>query len=94
MGILTFVPLGFLSGYVFSWILKKANLLRVPPEVEIEGLDMAEFQQDFYPEFERAPGDHHRPRRRGARRRADPARRVRHRDGRQGDHASRLVRRE
>ena len=36
-------------------IRKKANLLRVPPEVEIEGLDMAEFQQDFYPEFERAP---------------------------------------
>ncbi len=31
------------------------NLLRVPPEVELEGLDMAEFQQDFYPEFERAP---------------------------------------
>ena len=55
MGILTFVPLGFLTGYVFSWILKKLNLLRVPPEVEIEGLDMAEFQQDFYPEFERAP---------------------------------------
>ena len=22
-------------------------------EVELEGLDMAEFQQDFYPEFER-----------------------------------------
>jgi ammonia channel protein AmtB len=55
IGILTFVPLGFLSGYVFSWILKKTNLLRVPPEVELEGLDMAEFQQDFYPEFERAP---------------------------------------
>ena len=34
---------------------QEANLLRVPPEVEIEGLDMAEFQQDFYPEFERAP---------------------------------------
>ncbi len=31
------------------------NLLRVPPEVELEGLDMAEFQQDFYPEFERQP---------------------------------------
>jgi ammonia channel protein AmtB len=55
MGIMTFVPLGFLTGYVFSWILKKVNLLRVPPEVEVEGLDMAEFQQDFYPEFERAP---------------------------------------
>ena len=55
IGILTFIPLGFLPGYVGSWILKKLNLLRVPPEVELEGLDMAEFQQDFYPEFERVP---------------------------------------
>ncbi len=31
------------------------NLLRVPPEVELEGLDLAEFQQDFFPEFERVP---------------------------------------
>ena len=29
------------------------NLLRVPPEVELEGLDQAEFERDFYPEFER-----------------------------------------
>src|ERR671915_619238 len=55
MGILTFVPLAFLPGYVFSWILKKLNLLRVPAEVELEGLDIAEFQQDFFPEFERVP---------------------------------------
>ncbi|MDH4178680.1 MAG: ammonium transporter [Thermoleophilia bacterium] len=55
MGILAFVPLAFLPGYIVSWILKKFNLLRVPPEVELEGLDMAEFQQDFYPEFERVP---------------------------------------
>jgi ammonium transporter, Amt family len=55
MGILAFLPLGFLPGYVAAWILKKANLLRVPPEVELEGLDMAEFQQDFFPEFERVP---------------------------------------
>jgi hypothetical protein len=27
--------------------------MRVPPEVELEGLDMAEFQTDFYPEFDR-----------------------------------------
>lgn len=53
MGMLAFFPLAFLPGYVASWILKKLNLLRVPPEVELEGLDMAEFQQDFYPEFER-----------------------------------------
>jgi ammonia channel protein AmtB len=55
MGMLAFLPLGFLPGYVAAWILKKFNLLRVPPEVELEGLDMAEFQQDFFPEFERVP---------------------------------------
>jgi ammonium transporter, Amt family len=55
MGMMAFLPLAFLPGYIVSWLLKKANLLRVPPEVELEGLDMAEFQQDFFPEFERVP---------------------------------------
>jgi hypothetical protein len=50
---MVFLPLGFLGGYIPSWILKRFYLLRVPPEVELEGLDMAEFQRDFYPEFER-----------------------------------------
>jgi Amt family ammonium transporter len=54
-GMMVFLPLGFLGGYIPSWILKKVNLLRVPPEVELEGLDMAEFQADFYPEFDRPP---------------------------------------
>ena len=52
---MAFLPLAFLPGYLASWVLKKLNLLRVPPEVELEGLDMAEFQQDFFPEFERVP---------------------------------------
>jgi ammonia channel protein AmtB len=55
MGMMAFLPLAFLPGYIVSWILKRFNLLRVPAEVELEGLDMAEFQQDFYPEFERVP---------------------------------------
>jgi ammonia channel protein AmtB len=55
MGMMAFLPLAFLPGYILSWVLKKMNLLRVPPEVELEGLDLAEFQQDFYPEFERLP---------------------------------------
>jgi hypothetical protein len=55
MGIMAFIPLAFLPGYFFSWVLKKMNLLRVPAEVELEGLDLAEFGQDFYPEFERVP---------------------------------------
>jgi ammonia channel protein AmtB len=54
MGMATFLPLGFLSGYVASLILKKMNILRVPPEVEIEGLDLAEYETDFYPEHGRA----------------------------------------
>src|SRR5918999_1111463 len=55
VGILTFLPLGFLPGFFAAWLLKQFNLLRVPPEVELEGLDMAEVQQDFFPEFERVP---------------------------------------
>jgi ammonia channel protein AmtB len=55
VGILAFLPLAFLPGYFASLALKKMNLLRVPPEVELEGLDMAEFHQDFFPEFERVP---------------------------------------
>jgi len=55
MGMLIFLPLAFFGGYVPAWILKQFNLLRVPPEVELEGLDLAEYGVDFYPEFERAP---------------------------------------
>jgi ammonium transporter, Amt family len=55
VGMMAFLPLAFLPGFFGAWILKRFNLLRVPPEVELEGLDMAEFQQDFFPEFERVP---------------------------------------
>jgi ammonia channel protein AmtB len=55
IGILTFFPLAFIPGYGIAWILRRMNLLRVPPEVEIEGLDVAEFGQDFYPEHARLP---------------------------------------
>ena len=54
VGVTTLFPLAFLTGYIGSWILKRLNLLRVPPAVEIEGLDMAEYKTDFYPEFGRA----------------------------------------
>ena len=54
MGMATFLPLGFLSGWVAALILRKLNLLRVPPEVELEGLDVAEYDQDlFLPEIGR-----------------------------------------
>jgi ammonium transporter, Amt family len=48
IGIATFLPLGFLSGWVASFVLKKLNILRVPPEVELEGLDIAEYDEDLY----------------------------------------------
>ena len=39
------------SGWGAAWILKQLNLLRVPVEVELEGLDVAEYEADFYPEY-------------------------------------------
>ncbi len=55
IGLATFLPLGFLSGWVAALILKKLNLLRVPPEVEMDGLDIAEYEPDIHvPEFAHA----------------------------------------
>ncbi len=50
VGVAAMFPLAFLSGYVASYILKKLNILRVPPAVELEGLDVAEYGEDFFPE--------------------------------------------
>ncbi|MDE0161868.1 MAG: hypothetical protein OXL98_09020 [Acidimicrobiaceae bacterium] len=54
VGAAALIPLAFFTGYLASMILKKLNLLRVPPEVELEGLDMAEYGMDFFPEHGRA----------------------------------------
>ena len=48
IGMATFLPLGFLSGWVASLVLRKLNLLRVPPEVEMQGLDVSEYEEDLY----------------------------------------------
>jgi ammonium transporter, Amt family len=48
LGVATFLPLGFLSGWVASFVLKKLNILRVPPEVELMGLDVAEYEPNLY----------------------------------------------
>jgi ammonium transporter, Amt family len=48
IGIATFLPLGFLSGWVASFVLRKLNLLRVPAEVELEGLDPSEYDEELY----------------------------------------------
>ena len=57
LGVATFLPLGFLSGYASSFILKKLNILRVPPEVELEGLDPSSYDQDLYLPEVMSPGE-------------------------------------
>jgi ammonium transporter, Amt family len=51
MGMMTFLPLGFLSGWIASFVLRRLNLLRVPPDVEVEGLDLVEYGTLVYPEM-------------------------------------------
>ena len=51
MGMMTFLPLGFLSGWIASYVLRKANLLRVPRAVELVGLDLVEYGTLVYPEI-------------------------------------------
>src|SRR3954465_2649073 len=55
MGMAAFLPLGFLSGWVASYVLKRLGLMRVPVEVELEGLDLAEYETDVHPEHARLP---------------------------------------
>ena len=57
MGMATFLPLGFLTGYLASWLLRKLNLLRVPPEVELAGLDTIEYSPDIYLPENQARGE-------------------------------------
>jgi ammonium transporter, Amt family len=45
------VLLGFIPGYVTSWVLKKFSMLRVSREDEIAGLDLAEMSIEGYPEY-------------------------------------------
>lgn len=49
--LISVVLLGFIPGYVTSFILKKFNLLRVSPEEEIAGLDISDLGIEGYPEY-------------------------------------------
>src|SRR5215216_2518841 len=51
MGMATFLPLGFLSGWIAALILNRLHLLRVPAAVELEGLDLVEYGTLVYPEM-------------------------------------------
>jgi Amt family ammonium transporter len=57
IGVATFLPLGFLSGYVSAFVLKKLNILRVPPDVELAGLDVVEYGDDLYFPEVATPGE-------------------------------------
>nr|MBX2865644.1 ammonium transporter [Leptolyngbyaceae cyanobacterium MAG.088] len=45
------VILGFIPGYGVSFVLKKLGMLRVSPEEEIAGLDLADLGLEGYPEY-------------------------------------------
>ncbi len=49
-GTIVLALLGFLPGYGISKALKKANMLRIPSEVELAGLDLSEVPATPYPE--------------------------------------------
>lgn len=50
IGMLVFAALGFIPAFLASLLLKKLNLLRIPPEVEEQGLDLSEVPATPYPE--------------------------------------------
>ena len=50
IGALTFAALGFIPAYLVSLLLKTLRVLRIPPEVEEQGLDLAEVPATPYPE--------------------------------------------
>src|ERR687884_182289 len=56
-GMATLLPLRFLSGHYAPWIMKKLNILRVPPEVELMGLDVAEYEPNMYLPEVATPGE-------------------------------------
>jgi ammonia channel protein AmtB len=44
--------LGFLPAWIVAGILKKMNLLRIPPHVELAGLDLADYEGRYLDESE------------------------------------------
>jgi ammonia channel protein AmtB len=49
-GAIVLAALGFVPGYLVSRLLKAGNLLRIPREVELAGLDLSEVPATPYPE--------------------------------------------
>lgn len=56
VGLVVCFALGFVPGYIVAYILKTVRLLRVPDEVQVVGLDLAEVPLKAYPEGSSALG--------------------------------------
>ena len=50
IGAIAFFLIGFIPGYITSWILKKFDCLRIPEDIEIAGLDLVKVPIGAYPE--------------------------------------------
>jgi ammonia channel protein AmtB len=50
VGAVVMFLLGFVPGYVVSWLVHKAGMLRVPEAVQIKGLDPVKCPAQAYPE--------------------------------------------
>ena len=50
IGAVVFFLVGFVPGYICAWILKKLDMLRIPEDVEIAGLDTVKVPLAAYPE--------------------------------------------
>jgi len=57
--------LGFLPAWIVAGILKKMNLLRIPPEVELAGLDLAEYHGRYLDEAQVVEAEQKEARERG-----------------------------
>jgi Amt family ammonium transporter len=50
VGAVVMFLLGFVPGYVVSWLVHKAGMLRIPESVQIKGLDAVKVPAQAYPE--------------------------------------------
>jgi ammonia channel protein AmtB len=50
VGAVVFILLGFVPGFICSWVLDKLNMLRIPEGAEIAGMDAVKVPIQGYPE--------------------------------------------
>ena len=55
IGAISMLLLGFIPGYVASFVLKQLDLLRIPEEVELAGMDIVKIPVAAYPEGMHSP---------------------------------------